>query len=131
MKISRILQIITLSFIITSCATTQLIEQGNKAFKQGNYTETLHALEQIIESKENRGKNAKGEVYFKAGKSALELEKINKARKYLESAQQMEYDLPELYASLAKIYKIIDNLSKEITALEDYHNKFPEGEKIN
>jgi len=131
MKRTKLLQLLTITLIITSCATTQLIEQGEKAFEQENYSETLQSLEQVIESKENRGKNAKGTVYFKAGKSALELEQIDKARIYLESAEQNEYESPELYASLAKVYKIIDNLSKEIIALEDYHNKYPDGEKID
>jgi len=107
------------------------MEQGEKAFEQENYTETLQALEQVIESKESRGRNAKGTVYFKAGISALELEQIDKARIYLESAEQNEYASPELYASLAKVYKIIDNLSKEINVLEDYQNKYPDGEKIH
>ena len=131
MKRIKLLQLLTITLIITSCATTQLIEQGEKAFEQENYSETLQSLEQVIESKENRGKNAKGTVYFKAGKSALELEQIDKARIYLESAEQNEYESPELYASLAKVYKIIDNLSKEIIALEDYHNKYSDGEKID
>ena len=131
MKRTKLLQLLTITLIITSCATTQLIEQGEKAYEQENYSETLQALEQVIESKEKRGRNAKGTVYFKAGKSALKLEQIDKARIYLESAEQNEYESPELYASLAKVYKIIDNLSKEIIALEDYHDNYPQGEKID
>jgi len=131
MKRLKLLQLFIITLFITSCATTQLMEQGEKAFEQENYTETLQALEQVIESKESRGRNAKGTVYFKAGISALELEQIDKARIYLESAEQNEYASPELYASLAKVYKIIDNLSKEINVLEDYQNKYPDGEKIH
>jgi len=131
MKIFRLIQLILLSIILTSCANTKLIEEADKTFEEQNYTETLKSLEQVIKNKENSGKNAKGTVYFKAGKSALELEQIDKARRYLESAKKTEYDSPELYASLAKVYKIIDNLSKEIIALENYHNKYPNGENIN
>jgi len=131
MKRTKLLFLLTITLIITSCATTELIEQGEKAYEQENYSESLQALEQVIESKEKRGRNAKGTVYFKAGKSALELKQIDKAQNYLESAKQNEYESPELYASLAIVYKIIDNLSKEIIALEDYHDKYPQGEKIN
>jgi tetratricopeptide (TPR) repeat protein len=131
MKIFRLIQLILLSIILTSCANTKLIEEADKTFEEQNYAETLKFLEQVIESKENRGKKANGMIYFKAGKSALELEQIDKARRYLESAKQTEYKSPELYASLAKVYKIIDNLSKEIIALENYHNKYPNGENIN
>lgn len=131
MKISRILQVLLITSIITSCATTKLTEEGEIAYQEKNYKAALESLEKVIESKESRGKKAKGTVYFKAGKSALELEQTDKARKYLELAEQTEYESPELYASLAKVYKIIDNLSKEINVLEDYHNKYPNGEKIN
>ncbi len=131
MKILRILQVLLITSIITSCATTKLTEEGEIAYKEKNYKAAIESLEKVIESKESRGKKAKGIVYFKAGKSALELEQIDKARKYLELAEQTEYESPELYASLAKVYKIIDNLSKEINVLEDYHKKYPNGEKIN
>ncbi|MFO7829954.1 MAG: hypothetical protein R6V23_15125 [Bacteroidales bacterium] len=131
MKQSKFLYLITITFIITSCATTKLAEEGEVAFREKNYNTALDKWEQVIDSRESKGKKAKGSVYFGAGISALELEQIDKARKYLESAQQMEYESPELYASLAKIYKIIDNLSKEINVLEDYHNKYPNGEKID
>ncbi|MEE4198148.1 MAG: hypothetical protein V2I54_10925 [Bacteroidales bacterium] len=130
MKLIRFLQTLTLLLIITSCTTKQLTEQGEQAFKQQNYAETLQSLEKVIASKENRGKKAQGAVYYQAGISALELEQIDKARNYLESAQQVEYQSPELYTSLAKVYKNIDNLSKEISALEKYHNQYPQGEKI-
>ncbi|MFP4023389.1 MAG: tetratricopeptide repeat protein [Thiohalospira sp.] len=131
MKILRILQVLLITLIITSCATTKLTEEGEVAYQEENYKASLETLEQVIESKESRGKKAKGTTYFKAGKSALELEQTDKAQKYLESAELTEYESPELYASLAKVYKIIDNLSKEINVLEDYHNKYPNGEKIN
>jgi tetratricopeptide (TPR) repeat protein len=131
MKISRVLQVVLITSIITSCATTKLTEEGEIAYQEKNYKAALESLEKVIESKESRGKKAKGIVYFKTGKSALELEQTDKARKYLELAEQTEYESPELYASLAKVYKIIDNLSKEINVLEDYHKKYPNGEKIN
>jgi len=36
-----------------------------------------------------------------------------------------------MHESLSKVYKIIDNLSKEITALETYHKKYPQSENIH
>lgn len=130
MKVSNILKFIFIAFLAYSCASTQLTEEGNKKYMEGNYEEALKAYDQIIKNKESSGKKAKAPVYEKAGLAAFNLEQTDKARNYLESARGMQYSTPELYATLAKIYKIIDNLSKEITALETYHKKYPQGEEI-
>jgi len=36
-----------------------------------------------------------------------------------------------IFSTVPKVYKNIDNLSKEITALEIYREKYPQGEKIS
>lgn len=130
MKLSHILKIVLIAFIAYSCASTKLAEEGNLKYKEGNYEEALKAYDQIIQSKENAGKKAKAPVYEKAGLAAFKLEQRDKARNYLESAKGLQYSTPELYVTLAKIYKAIDNLSKEITALETYHKKYPQGKEI-
>ncbi len=131
MKTSKIIQGLIIVFLLQSCAATKLSEDGESAFKEGNYEAALIAWEQIIENREGKGKKAKFTVYVSAGKSALELGQNDKARKYLETAREIGFSSPEMYVSLAKVYKNIDNLSKEITALETYHEKYPQGEKIN
>lgn len=130
MKLSNILKLSVVVVILHSCATTKLAEEGNKAYQSGNYETALTKYDQIIESKESSGKKAKAAVYAKAGQAALTLEQTNKARKYLESARALQYSSPELYSGLASIYKTIDNLSKEITALETYRKKYPQGEEV-
>lgn len=130
MKLSNLLKLVLIAFIAYSCASTKLAEEGNLKYTEGNYQEALNAYDQIIESKENAGKKAKATVYEKAGLAAFKLEQTDKAQKYLESAKGLQYSSPDLYATLAKIYKAIDNLSKEITALETYHEKYPQGEEI-
>lgn len=130
MKLSNILKFFIVVIVLNSCASTKLTEEGNLAYKAKNYEEALAKYDQIIASAENTGKKAKAPVYLNAGISALELEQTDKARKYLESARGLQLSSPELYSSLAKIYRTIDNLSKEITALETYHEKFPQGEEI-
>lgn len=131
MKISKILYVVTIAFLFTSCATSKLIEEGNQSYKAGKYEAALNSYDQVIESKESTGKKAKATVYMNAGKAALELEQTYKAQKYLESAKNLGFSSEDLYASLAKIYKTIDNLSKEITALEIYREKYPQGKLIN
>ena len=132
MKISRIIKGLIVIFIIQSCASsvniTQLTDEGEKAYQAGNYETALTNWEKIIE---NKGKKTKGEVYVGAGKSALALNQTEKATAYLETARQNQYSSPELYEYLAKVYNSIDNLSKEITALETYCEKYPQGNHIN
>lgn len=131
MKLSRILPGIIVILSVYSCATKKLVQEGNAAYQAGNYASALASLEQVIEKRESMGGKAAAKIYYKAGMAALELEKQAKGREYLETASNLEYSSPELYASLAKIYRNIDNLSKEITALENYYKKFPEGERID
>jgi hypothetical protein len=130
MRVFNAIKFIILVIIIQSCASSKFIEEGNTAFNSQNYEEALKSYDQIIESKENAGSKAKAIVYVNAGISALELDQTEKAQKYLETARELQYSSPEMYESLIKVYKIIDNLSKEITALETYREKYPQGENI-
>ncbi|MFO8233931.1 MAG: hypothetical protein R6U04_00810 [Bacteroidales bacterium] len=131
MNIKRILPGIIIIVIINSCAVKKYTEEGNDAYQAGDYDAALESLEQVIEKRESNNKKAEAEIYYKAGLSAKELDQTSKARRYLESAENLEFTSPELFASLADIYKTIDNLSKEINVLEDYHEKYPEGDKID
>ena len=130
MRFSNIIKLFIIGILLHSCAASKLTEEGNKAYNAGNYEEALKQYDQIIESKESTGSKAKAPVYVKAGVSALKLEQTDKARTYLESARGLQYSSAEMYESLAKVYKVIDNLSKEITALETYHKNYPQGENI-
>lgn len=122
---------ISITIIMASCATSKLAEQGQTAYDAGNYQEALNNYEQIIQSKESGGGMADTSIYYKAGVAAVETGNVSKARKYFETAEDMQYSAPRMFAELAKIYHSIDNLSLEIEALENYHNKFPEGEQID
>ncbi|MCK5633177.1 tetratricopeptide repeat protein, partial [bacterium] len=132
MKISTIIKGLIFILIIQSCtgglSTTKLSQDGEAAYKAGNYELALSLWEQIIESK---GKKTKAPVYVGAGKSALALDDVDNARYYLEKAKASGYSSPEMYDALAKVYRIVDNLSKEITALEMYSEKIPQGENIS
>ena len=127
MKFNQILFGLLVVFIFSSCATSKLAEEGNAAYQTGDYIAALNAWEQVISDKESRGQTADTSIYFKAGKAAMELGNTAKARTYFEKAEDMQYEDPAMYASLAHIYKGIDNLSLEIEALENYHEKFPNG----
>lgn len=131
MKINYLLKLLLTIMVFSACATQKLAEEGQKAYKSENYTAALQAWDQVIESNESKGQKAEPKAYFQAGIAALELSKTGKARQYLETAEDLKYDTAKLFASLAKIYKSVDNLSLEIQALENYHNKFSTAKKID
>jgi len=131
MKYSKLILFIISIIIVQSCAVTKLADEGQVAYEAKNYEAALTSWDQLIESLESKGKKAKGPIYYQSGVSALELNQTEKAQKYLESAKEVGYSSPEMYATLAKIYKTIDNLSKEITALEIYREKYPQDDDIN
>jgi len=132
MKNKRIiLQGLLIILIMSSCATQKLTKEGKTAYQSNNYEAALNAWDQVIEKYESRGNKAEATLYYKAGLAAKKLEQTSKARKYLETAENMEFSSPKLYIALSEIYKTIDNLSKEIIALEDYHEKYPQGDKID
>ena len=107
---------------------TQITEQGEQAFKNNNYVTALNHFEEVINTLEERGKRAEGEIYYKAGKAAYQLEKYDKAIGYLEEAEYLKYNHAQMYYVLAKASKKADNLSKEIDALESYVNNHKNGE---
>jgi hypothetical protein len=131
MKFGQIILIAIVSIFISSCATTKLADQGHDAYNNGKYSEALTAYEQFIKSQAGKKSAALDTVYFKAGMACLELNKTELARKYFEAAEDNQLQIPELYATLATIYKGIDNLSMELDALEHYSNSFPHGNQIN
>lgn len=135
MKVRFLIQAFIIISIFQSCKTSSSVskisEESEVAFKAGDYEKALAVCEQEIESRESKGKTAIGPVYVSAGKAALELNQDDKARKYLETARSFSYSSPDMYESLAKLYKKIDNLSKEITALENYRKFYPQGEKVS
>jgi len=135
MKIRIIVQTLIIILLIQSCKSSSTVsktsEEAEVAYKAGDFEKALAISEQEIENRESKGKTAIGPVYVAAGKAALELNQTDKARKYLETARSFSYSSPDMYESLAKLYKKIDNLSKEITALENYRNFYPQGEKLN
>lgn len=130
MKFNRLLQGLFIILLIQSCATQKLTEEGKTAYQAGDYNSALNAWNEVIKKYESKGERADAEIYYKAGLAAKKLGQSKKARDYLETAEYLEFSSPKLYATLAKINKRVDNLSKEIEALEGYHKNYPQGDSI-
>ena len=108
----------------------EMTRSGEHAYLEGEYDKALETSEGIIAEVEGKGKKAAGNVYTLAGVSALELGDYGKSLKYLIKAESQAYSDENLYTGLARNYRHIDNLSKEITALDNYMSKYPEGKEI-
>lgn len=131
MRFTSIIQVMFIFLIIQGCVTQQLTNEGQSAYKEGNYEKALQAYDQVIEKYKKQGETAEAAVYYKAGMAAWKLDQSEKALKYLERAEYLEYPSPKLYLTLAEISDSIDNLSKKLEALENYHKKYAGGKRID
>jgi tetratricopeptide (TPR) repeat protein len=121
--------------LISGCSgSRQFADQTNtavNAYQKGDYTEALAFAEQIIMKTGEKGKPAEGHVYAVAGKSAYQLESFDQSRDFLISAAEKGYSDEQTIVFQADNYHRIDNLSKEITLLEEYIQKYPGGKYLN
>lgn len=120
---------------LASCSSTrqwtELSQQANQAYGQAEYETALELFEQYILHFGNDATVIPHNIYRGAGLAAFQLGHTTKALDYLNTIRHtQEADAPVQYA-LAKANREIDNLSREITALETYVEKYPEGEEIN
>lgn len=123
----------TILLIIAGCSGGRYVEMtraGESAYREGDYRMALEYSEKIIGEVEGKGKQSAGNVYALAGISACELEDYDKSLSYLLKAQQQDYSDENMYLCLARNYRHIDNLSKEISALETYMALYPHGNEI-
>lgn len=134
MRITHLLSGVILLTIFSSCAVNKQVEAdfttGKAAFQHEDYAFALSQLEKVISSKEAKGKTADLDVYSMAGISALRVGNNDKARIYLEKIAFHENVDSRSIVALAKLYRNIDNLSKEMNTLELYLAKFPKGNEL-
>ncbi len=121
--------------IISSCATSNQMSStkaaADKAFTEGDMKTALAGYEKVIAGYENSGKSKECDVYTKAATAALNIGDIDKAAKYFEKARYTASENAGTYWGMATCYRKIDNLSKEMLALQDYKEKYPQGDKMD
>ncbi len=132
-KIFRLLWIAPMLLLVSACSTgnhlTSINQKGNQAFASDNFQSALSAYDESIAAYENRGKQKECPVYCKAGQAALSLGQTDKALDYFDKARYTASENAETYIGLATCYRKIDNLSKEMDALQTYLEKYPEGKE--
>ena len=143
MKSNNILLIATsAAFIFIGCTATkqtskvntdqsvQKFQDANTAYSSGDYQKALLTYEEVIEIKKNQNKRVDSTIYQNAGIAAWELKQTDKSIQYLELAKRYPVANEKTYSILAKAFLEKDNLSKEITNLDGYITKYPQGEEI-
>ncbi len=141
MKNYRLLFIYIPLLIIAGCTATkktgevvdptvQKLADANAAFNAGEYQKALTSYEDLINLYRTQKKPFDTVVFQNAGIAAFELKQFEKSMQMLEVARRTSHATPKTFTILVQISRQADNLSKEITNLEGYINKFPQGEEI-
>lgn len=109
--------------MLAGCGTPkQLVQYSNEASElasSNNNKAALEKIEQIIQYYESKNKAASDTTYAMAGKLALLTGNNAQSVLYLTKAKEAGNQNPETLLNLARAYKETDNLSYEISTLED------------
>ena len=109
----------------------QLNDQALEAYEAGQYEEALALYESLIHSRRAEGEFVGGANFNRAGLSAWAVGDTTRALEYLDAARHTEAANEQTFAALAKAYRGIDNLSREITNLETYLERYPGGDEAD
>ena len=128
------IRFLILLLILSGCAASnqnkQLSNDAKSAMASGDYQKALANYENIIVLNKANNKETDGSVYNNAGIAAWGLQQTEKSIDYLETAKRLSSTSEETFSTIAKAYRKIDNLSKEISSLEEYVQRHPQGREI-
>lgn len=102
-------------------------DAAREAFVAADFETALIEYEALIAAQRERQEEVSGQYFKCAGLAAFELGEISRALDHLERARHTDAVDEATYATLSKAYRKIDNLSREITHLENYLNNYPDG----
>ena len=135
MRIRLLPVLIAGALLIGSCSLLKPVaeideeKEAREAYSAGDYELALEEYERLIESRRDSEQDVDGEFFHCAGLSAFHLGLTTRALDHLERARHTDAVNDQTYAALALAYREIDNLSREITHLENYLTTYPEGDQ--
>ncbi len=119
-------------FFIISCSPArhlnEIAKEADAAYAEGDNREALDRYTELINTSRENEVRVDGAVYRRAGVLAYDLGDTSRAIEYLEQARLSDAADETTLVSLAEAYREIDNLSREITMLENYVANYPEGD---
>ncbi len=114
--------------ILVSCgAPKQSInysQLAENAYQSGEYQQSIDQWQQYIENQETNSLEINPKVYADIAKAYFQMEQYEKAEQYFDQARNKDYADDEMYVMMSQRYRMIDNLSKELTTLEYYRDHF-------
>jgi len=126
MKFRTSIWAIVMVLFVAGCGAPKVVTSYKKnaetAATQGNYTQAVEAWKQYIA--QHPVEEIQGAVFAKAAQNAFQAGDNKLATDWYDQARYKDFSSPEMYATLAKIYRSQNNLSKELSALEFYTNHF-------
>ena len=103
---------------------TQYKQNAEQAISEGNYAQAVEAWGIYFNGQKEAENEISGAEYAEAAKTAFKAGMNSQAVEWFDEARWAGYADEEMYTTLAEIFKGMDNLSKELTALEYYYDNF-------
>ncbi len=126
---------IVLLIFIASCSVTQrsvkIGENACQAYQNKDYERALALYGQYISAHDDNPLLIPDSIYRNAGLAAFQLQNKELSLDYLNRIRNTDAANAETHYALAILNRGIDNLSREISALESYVTNYPNGENIN
>jgi tetratricopeptide (TPR) repeat protein len=97
---------------------------AEKATTDGNFTQAVEAWKQYFSVQ--LISEISGDDYAEAAQTAFKINDVNLAISWFDQARFKNFADAEMYATLGKIYRSQQNISKELSALEFYASNFTE-----
>jgi len=130
MKKVILYHLIIILFLVSCGTPKQSInyrKMAANAYEQGNYQQAIESLNKYLDEQELNEVKPNPTVYSKLAEAYLKLDKMSEAERYYNWAMTKNAVSRDLNVDMSNYYKKIDNLSKEITALEYYRDHFTHG----
>ncbi len=132
-KISLILFLV-LSLLLGGCSSTSNLTQLNTraatASQSGDFEKAFATYDTYITDQKTKNKEVSGEVYGLAAQAAFRAKNFTKADEYFKQATYKAYANVDLVEDMIQVYHQIDNLSKEMDALEAFEKNYPQDSRF-
>ncbi len=126
MSLKRILWVGVVILLLTGCGGPKVftaLKDNAAGFEaSGDFIRATNAWEQYFN--QVAVEETAGADFANAAKSAFKAGELSKAKSWFDQARYKDYADAEMYQTLGEIYNSEDNLSKELSALETYLEKF-------
>lgn len=99
-------------------------ENAKSEIAEGNYEAAVVSWETYFNQQKEAEEDITGAEYAQAAKTAYKAGMDDQAVNWFDQARWAGYADEEMYLALAEIFRGVDNLSKELSALEYYHENF-------